>query len=1171
MAKTENRAWRIIKTGSTAPDAPTYASRSATFGSAVRNVKNATILVVNDEELGLQQYILAPATANSERVAGNAASAVGGRAEPTKELPELDTSYIGHLVADPSNTAARETQAGAAPSQVAEHIAASLPRGCWVAITLRSPSKTEVQNGRRWYDFRLGGGAVHHAKSGEVVVASVLVGGPDSAATSGILEGLASSLPGFDIESNARAIPGPAAPAATGIGLAAIIFFIMTQLHRWVPQVPQFDTKLAVMAMALPLIVGLLYLLRIIPTQKSKYTKAINNLSFPAPASRTIPARKPRKERTVKNGDTTKTIAEFGGDYPMARDAFLVGPSVILGLASPHTGTSSGAAVTQLKEIPPALRANIGAIVGSSNGIWARISQADRFGGLACMGIPGSGKALDLNTVIPTPNGNKRLSQINVGDEVYTDDGSVTTVRRLGNIFMGTCYELTFSDGQTVVADAGHLWNVSTHQSRLRNNQPVPQSNIDRSRNLSALARTIDVGVAASINDISTLAGIGHDISDHVLDIKGIDHEVYGGKRFYPLAESLLALSEFFLNTRGEEKFKETVPLTTNMTTEEMARCYKRSGGHNNLAVSVTPVRGDDAQLAIDPYLMGARLGDGTSGTITEGMKRIPEEYMHSSYAQRLEVLRGLMDSDGTVDDNGSCEISMTNYELMSDVLHLVRSLGIRAATIPENGVGTRWRITFTPTEQVFRMSRKASKIKTDGLSTREWNYITNIKPVASRPVRCITVDDASGVFMVEGFIKTHNSVFVQNVFAYDLMLKHNAHVKGSEWKPVVPGDVGLRNAMIAFENKGRDGVIKYLTWGRTLNQNVMVVEVADPRTPAIDMFDVPGSAKTKAAFFVDSMVYAFGDQAIANQSANTLKIVFNAALQITNDDLAECGLPPMSPVEIAGILLCTRGDELGEQLAGAFTKRVAKMAPGTAEHVDGVEAVQMLGNLYGKVTPSQRRTLVTAPQNKIEALLTSPSWWDVNRPRGSWSSIINNYATIVINTGQSTSGHIIDDNLTAKLTSMLMYTLQRAIIANCDDWGSQGKAVTLYSDELSLLVGGGDARVFTWIRDQGRSFGIRPTLATQRPEQLPPQVKAAVLSFTTFLWYAQNDPATIASAVADLSADGSDWSASDITTLEPYHGVLRASVNKQRQPAVPVKVAFWGGNEANFVQDQLS
>jgi hypothetical protein len=158
-------------------------------------------------------------------------------------------------------------------------------------------------------------------------------------------------------------------------------------------------------------------------------------------------------------------------------------------------------------------------------------------------------------------------------------------------------------------------------------------------------------------------------------------------------------------------------------------------------------------------------------------------EYLRASREQRLALLQGLMDTDGTVDVNGSCELCLCNERLINDALELIRSLGIKASMTdsdamiteddPDNPgqkrrrvTGTRWRIHFTTTQDVFRLPRKLARLPVETRATQDWLYITDITPVDTVPARCITVDSPDHTYLIEGFIPTHNTYLLQHLTA---------------------------------------------------------------------------------------------------------------------------------------------------------------------------------------------------------------------------------------------------------------------------------------------------------------------------------------------------------------------------------------------------------------------
>ena len=71
------------------------------------------------------------------------------------------------------------------------------------------------------------------------------------------------------------------------------------------------------------------------------------------------------------------------------------------------------------------------------------------------------GKALALDTPIPTPTGWKTMSDVDVGDVVFDENGMTCNVIARSPVFVNhSCYRVTFSDSASIVADAGHRWTV---------------------------------------------------------------------------------------------------------------------------------------------------------------------------------------------------------------------------------------------------------------------------------------------------------------------------------------------------------------------------------------------------------------------------------------------------------------------------------------------------------------------------------------------------------------------------------------------------------------------------------------------------------------------------------------------------------------------------------------
>jgi replicative DNA helicase len=82
-------------------------------------------------------------------------------------------------------------------------------------------------------------------------------------------------------------------------------------------------------------------------------------------------------------------------------------------------------------------------------------------------GRPGTGKALALDTPLPTPTGWTTMGEVQPGDWLLGADGLPTCAMAASPVMFGReCYEVEFGDRTTIVADAEHLWHTTTRASR---------------------------------------------------------------------------------------------------------------------------------------------------------------------------------------------------------------------------------------------------------------------------------------------------------------------------------------------------------------------------------------------------------------------------------------------------------------------------------------------------------------------------------------------------------------------------------------------------------------------------------------------------------------------------------------------------------------------------------
>jgi hypothetical protein len=132
----------------------------------------------------------------------------------------------------------------------------------------------------------------------------------------------------------------------------------------------------------------------------SPYRTLLRHLSWgvvPVSPSRLFPPRRPRAERLVPSKDGGEPIRkpEFGGDYPLASSAFMVGPHIPLALIAPHSG-SSGSSTTATHPAPNVMLQRRGAPLGWNGEKLVYLDAAEAFSGVGLLGQAGSGKTAML-------------------------------------------------------------------------------------------------------------------------------------------------------------------------------------------------------------------------------------------------------------------------------------------------------------------------------------------------------------------------------------------------------------------------------------------------------------------------------------------------------------------------------------------------------------------------------------------------------------------------------------------------------------------------------------------------------------------------------------------------------------------------------------------------------
>ncbi|GAA0916662.1 replicative DNA helicase [Nonomuraea longicatena] len=305
---------------------------------------------------------------------------------------------------------------------------------------------------------------------------------------------------------------------------------------------------------------------------------------------------------------------------------------------------------------------------------------------------PAMGKALALDTPLPTPTGWTTMGEVAVDGLLLGADGRPTrVVATTGTLLDRPCYEVVFDDGTVIVADAWHEWRLADGS--------VSTTEV--------LAKTV---TRPSVDGDAAVQGAGTVDGDAAAQGAGT------------------------------------------VADRDAAVAVAVAGAFDL----------PDLELLLDPHTLGTWLGSlptrAAQDTVADtlrvlgvlGEPRVPPAYLRASARQRRGLLDGLLDAAG---DAGRTRIAVSGAKLAEDVHELALSLGHRAVlrvTVPD---------------------KDACVVELTAPRARE---VVEVRPVPSRPVRCVEVDNADHLYLAgRSCVPTHNSTLGLD-FARSAAIKHN-------------------------------------------------------------------------------------------------------------------------------------------------------------------------------------------------------------------------------------------------------------------------------------------------------------------------------------------------------------------------------------------------------------
>lgn len=418
---------------------------------------------------------------------------------------------------------------------------------------------------------------------------------------------------------------------------------------------------------------------------------------------------------------------------------------------------------------------------------------------------PGTGKSIPVSAHIPTPNGYKFMKDIKVGDKVFGSDGMPTTVLGVFPQGIRDVYKITFSDGRTALCDIEHLWNAYTEGCRykqhtfttsqmLKDYKKYTPSNVSTGRDpyrykyrIPLLSNPVqykrkDVKIHPYV--IGVLIGNGCLISNDKLRVSSPDD-------FIPM---------------------KIAQLTNSYVKKVTKNGYSYEFYHNKEKYGY-PIRTDEF---LHDYL---DLIDYSYN------KTIPDDYLYNDNETRMELLRGLMDTDGSItysEGRYNVSYSSTSRKLLEQIQTIIWSFGFIANIVDDNRrdkytegycgtlnirVPNYFKKYLFSYPEKLRIAELASK-RHDHQQPFRHLLIKDIRFSHKEECQCIYVDSPDHLYLTEDFIVTHNTFMACysaiKVGLRTLIIVPTSGIK-KQWGETLTGMFNVDQSRVKLVNSPKD------------------------------------------------------------------------------------------------------------------------------------------------------------------------------------------------------------------------------------------------------------------------------------------------------------------------------------------------------------------------------
>lgn len=333
-------------------------------------------------------------------------------------------------------------------------------------------------------------------------------------------------------------------------------------------------------------------------------------------------------------------------------------------------------------------------------------------------------KGLPLDTPIATPKGFTTMGDLKVGDKVFDKDGNICNVIVKSSIHNNPCYRIKFDNAESMIADMDHRWLISFSRHKGKYKEKV-MTTIELKEYLE------------SIKDKRTTYNIPKIVNSKPLKTT---------ERDLPIDPYVLGC---WLGD-GSKSCGIITNDTNNIWEEIQARGYE-----------IGPNLSDDSRTEMRT-IYGLYRQLRLANLIKN--KHIPDNYLFASYEQRLDLLRGFMDTDGYYNPIRKRFVMATDQEWQKNALvKLLATFGIKATVFDvvakfDGKEFPGWQVWFSTLGLNPFLSRNQD-IEFPYKDNCTFRVIEDVEEVETVPTQCIQVDSESHTYLAGySMIVTHNT-----------------------------------------------------------------------------------------------------------------------------------------------------------------------------------------------------------------------------------------------------------------------------------------------------------------------------------------------------------------------------------------------------------------------------